>query len=374
MSISAAESGIKAPGINLSESFGNARGISVRAQNNFNSDFSFEDSLGNSASSGYVDVMHRSSEIQISPLATAAGSQRNSGQDQNGQKTTEDVMGAFVAKMKDTSTSPAQDKLNNTKYHDNIGGHLKTAEGKAQEASQKTDDLKTAAKDTAKHLTATGQESLAAGLVQPQGKDNKGMGFVGGMALEAGITGVASLANPLLGVGVGAAIMAKTVMDLGQGQGTEVTFNKTPTSFPMSVSGKTGSKQAKADAGYFRSEPSPQQTGTTMTAAAAPAPEANRFNDKISRGPGFGPKFDTGRAELASQSLEGMLVKIAEDSPAGKTANTMAKNASIEIGKHEIRAEKGVEATAENLARAQDTELKQTSKTLKIENAAPTMT
>lgn len=300
----------------------------------------------------------------FNPMEASINQMSAGSQDKNREKSTPEMIRDFQVMMQDTRGSQRLDRLDNTKMHSNIGGHYLQTMNKGMEADQKMGDLRVAAKDLAQRLETTGQQHLALNI-DPNPNNRLGSGFFMRFGAEAvGTAAVSYAMGPFAGAAMGAGLMAANAM----GKGSEATFNQTPTSFVVANSGPKHGRHARSEPGYYASsEPSPEQAA--MSTPAGAAPESGKFNDMMSRGPGFG-KVDPGRAYLAGQSLEGMLIKMAEDSPAGKVASKMAEDARINRELHEQRAKKGgVEATMDNIAQANDAQLKTPGP--KINDVAP---
>lgn len=205
-------------------------------------------------------------------------------------------------------------------------------------------------------IKAVMKEMAAAGatptMPQQQGGGGGAAKVAGGMAVDAIVTGAATIALGPVGGLVATGLMAAKAGIQGsglEGQGTLVTFNQSTGYF-----GKALSSRGKDNASAFESS---APSAPAASAPAQTAPVTNAFQQNMSKGPGFG-RADVladlqPRMSLTEQSLDQIAIKLADDSPAGKQILDMKENAIYAKGILR-KQQDGVDATADNVARAQN--------------------
>ncbi len=225
-----------------------------------------------------------------------------------------------------------------------IGGVETLARSHSEQTKGLTaDSMKTAQiaeiKAILKDMTAAGIGPVA----QAPGQ-SPGGGLAGNFARDTLLTtGLTSLLGPVGAVVATGVMAARAGLE---GQGTLVTFNKTPGYFGAALSSgrHRGRESAPVDYGY---SPAPSVTQQTS------APVSNSFQQGMSKGPGFGRADILADSKMPKQTFDDMAIKIAGDSPAGKAIEDMRVNSRQTTTA--LRAQRdGVDATLDNLNRTME--------------------
>lgn len=136
--------------------------------------------------------------------------------------------------------------------------------------------------------------------------------------------------------------VAPTAGTIAGGMGSLVTSNIAGNTLAAPLPSAAGGRRGAAASAYV---PAPEPV--SIMQPSAPAPSGIQVNRAMASGPGFGSagKFDPGRAETASLSLQGISTIGGQNPKAFETVlREMKADAKAALGIHEFRVEKGVAA------------------------------